>query len=117
MRGRLGRADGAALCERVRALQKGSRSNAVVCDVAAVAEPDLGTIDALARLQLMARRLGCDVWLHDASSELRELLALVGLRDVVPCSVGLGLEARRQAEEREEPRGVEEEGDPADSTR
>jgi ABC-type transporter Mla MlaB component len=55
----------------------------IVCDVGAVAEPDLGTIDTLARLQLTARREGCEIRLHDASNELRDLLVLVGLDDVL----------------------------------
>src|SRR4051794_32427315 len=44
--------------------------------------PDLGTADALARLQLAAKRLGCAVRLRDASAELTELLDLVGLREL-----------------------------------
>ncbi|MGH2429177.1 MAG: STAS domain-containing protein [Candidatus Limnocylindria bacterium] len=116
MRGRINRADGAALCELVRLLADRGTHRPIVCHVADVAEPDLDTVDALARLQLTAQRLGCKVWLHDASSELRELLALVGLRDVVPCSAELRVEAKGQVEEREEPCGVEEEADPADPT-
>ena len=44
---------------------------------------DLGTIDALARLQLAARRLGLDVRLRDVSPELCELIDFVGLADVL----------------------------------
>jgi anti-anti-sigma regulatory factor len=71
---------------------------------------DLGTIDALARLQLAARRLGLDLRLRDVSPELCELIDLVGLAGV------LRVEPRGQAEEREQGLGVEEEGqldDPA----
>jgi ATP phosphoribosyltransferase regulatory subunit HisZ len=66
-------------------------------------EPDLPTVDLLARLQLAARRLGRDLRLENVSGELRELLELVGLREV------LGVEAGRQPEEWEERVGVEEE--------
>ena len=66
---------------------------------------DLGTIDALARLQLAARRAGLELRLRHASPALRELAALCG-RDEA-----LGLEPRRQPEEREERRGVEEEAE------
>jgi hypothetical protein len=85
-----------------------------VCDVGAVFDPNLVTVDALARLQLTARRLGHRVRLRHASRELQELLALVGLRDVVPLCAGLPLEPRGQPEEREQSRGVEEEADPGD---
>ena len=40
---------------------------------------DVVLVDVLARLQLAARRLGCSIRLRDASAELSELLALVGL--------------------------------------
>ena len=82
----------------------------------AAIDPDLGTVDALARLALTARRLGCRVRLEHASSELRALLALAGLAEVVPCSPGSGIERERKTEEREELLGVQEEGDPADPT-
>jgi hypothetical protein len=47
-------------------------------------EPNAVTIDAIARLQLAARRQGCQVRLCHASSELLELVAFMGLRDVLP---------------------------------
>ena len=65
--------------------------------------PDAAAVDALARLQLAARRLGLELRLRHASTELQELIAFVGLRDV------LRVEAGGQAEEREERLGVEEE--------
>jgi hypothetical protein len=45
--------------------------------------PDLGVIDDLARLQLVARRAGCSIRLRGASPELFELLVLAGLAEVV----------------------------------
>jgi ABC-type transporter Mla MlaB component len=90
------------------------RSRPVVCDVAAVAPVDLTTVDGLARLALTLRRLGHEVVLRNASEELRDLVALAGLVDVLPCSPGSGVEARREPEQREVARGVEEERDPAD---
>ncbi len=107
--------DVVALCERVRAALQEADADVVVCDVGRVTDPDLGTIGALARIQLTVRRLGCEVRLDDASPALRGLLGLAGLREVVRCAPGgSGFEARRQAEGREEASGVEEEGDPAD---
>lgn len=105
------------LCERVRLVLEGSDRGLVVCDVGAVVCPDAGTVDALARLQLTARQLGGEVRLLHASRELQELLALTGLADAVPLSPAcakLGLESGRQAEEREQPLGVEECVDPDD---
>jgi hypothetical protein len=54
--------------------------------------PDLALVEALARLQLTARRRGAQVSLRNVSDELRALLELVGLADV------LAVEARRQTE-------------------
>ena len=42
--------------------------------------PDLSAVDALARLQLAARQLGCSIRLRDTSAELTDLLQLCGLR-------------------------------------
>ena len=95
-------ADAAALCERAREEFERSGADVLVCDVAALQRPDAGTIAALARLQLTARRLGRQVRLRDPSRELRELLDLCGLSEV------LRVEPARQPEEREQPRGIEE---------
>ena len=65
-------------------------------------------MEALARVELTARRLGGDIRLRGASVELLELLALCGL------PIELVLEAEGQAEQREEARRIEEEGDPTD---
>jgi hypothetical protein len=78
------------------------RPSTIVCDVSAF-PPDAAAVDALARLQLIARRLGLELRLRHASGELQELLAFLGLRDV------LRVEAGGQAEEREQRPGVEEE--------
>jgi len=82
--GPITRAAIAGLCERVGVALEGSGADLVVCDVGALVDPDAAMVDALARLQLTARRLGCQVRLRDACGELRELLTLVGLGEVVP---------------------------------
>ena len=69
----------------------------------------LDAVEALARLQLAARRKGLDLRLHVVSRELRDLIELTGLTQV------LGVEPRRQAEEREQRLGVEEEGELGDA--
>lgn len=96
------------LCERVRALL-GVGDRRIVCDVGALVDPDLGTVEALARLQLTVKRLGGALRLRGTSARLEELLALTGLEEVL-----LRLEAVGEPEEREEPLGVEEEADPRD---
>jgi hypothetical protein len=73
------------------------------CQVGAL-EADAATLDLLARLQLSARRLGIEVRLLGASPELQELVAFAGLTHA------LRVEVEREAEEREEPLDVEEEG-------
>jgi anti-anti-sigma regulatory factor len=75
----------------------------IVCDLGGVAA-DCVTVDALARIHLAARRAGVGLDVRHASEELRELLVFTGLSEV------LGLEPGRQAEEREELFGAEEEG-------
>jgi hypothetical protein len=70
--------------------------------------PDLGLVDALARLQLMARRYGCSIRVRPCD-ELRELLLLVGLAEV------LSVEPRREAEEGIQ-LGVEEVVQPGDAS-
>jgi len=81
--GPITRADLPGLCERVCALLETSGATVVMCDVSGI-EPDAVTVDALARLQLAARRHGCQVRLRHASDELLELVAFMGLRDVLP---------------------------------
>jgi anti-anti-sigma regulatory factor len=69
---------------------------------------DLALVEALARLQLGARRRGERLRLRNVSDELRALLELVGLDQV------LAVEARRQPELREQLRvdEVVQPGDP-----
>jgi ABC-type transporter Mla MlaB component len=104
-------ADIPGLCRRVGGLLEDS-DGPLVCDVGELVDPDAVAIDALARLQLTARRCERHVELHGAGGALKDLLALTGLSEVVPLCAGLRLETRGQAEEREQPRGVEKETDP-----
>ena len=76
-------ADLPGLCDRVCALLERSAPGVAYCDVGSV-QPDAVTVDALARLQLAARRFGCQVRLRNASDELLELVAFMGLLDVLP---------------------------------
>ena len=75
----------------------------LVCDLSTLGKADLETIDLLARLQLAARRHGRTVRFLHASPALQGLISFAGLDAV------LRVEPGREAEEREDPVGVEEE--------
>jgi ABC-type transporter Mla MlaB component len=91
-------ADGArpaGLCESARVILAEPDTDLLVCDVNALVRPDVGTVDALARVTLVAKHLGAQVLLLDAAPALRELLDLAGLADVVPCVESSGREPGR----------------------
>jgi len=81
--GPIARSDLPGLCDRVCALFAETRPEVALCDASTV-EPDAVTVDALARLQLAAKRYGCVVRLRGASPALRELVAFMGLGEVLP---------------------------------
>ena len=112
--GRIERDDIPGLCDRAQILLTNEAVDQLVCDVGAIATPDAVTVDALARLHLTARRMGREVRIRRASPQLRDLLAFMGLKGVLPLSERSGLQTRRQPEEREQVGGVEEERDSAD---
>jgi anti-anti-sigma regulatory factor len=70
----------------------------VVVDAGAIVDPDLDTVDALARWQLRLQRMGATLRTCNASAELQDLLELAGLADVV----ALPVEPRQRAEEGEQ---------------
>ena len=82
VQGPIAREDLPGLCDRVCRLLAANATPVVLCDVARV-PPDAVTVDALARLQLAARRYGCQVRLRGASPELVALVAFMGLSDVL----------------------------------
>lgn len=100
------------LCEQARERLEADGADMVVCDVGALAVPDMTAVDAVARLHLTATRLGCQIRLRHASCALRDLLCLSGLGDVVGLVTESGVEPRRQLEQREQPVGIEERVDP-----
>jgi ABC-type transporter Mla MlaB component len=81
--GPIARTDLPGLYARICRLLAESEPEIAFCDVAGVA-PDAVTVDALARLQLAARHYGCRVRLRHASSQLLDLVAFMGLTDVLP---------------------------------
>jgi predicted enzyme related to lactoylglutathione lyase/ABC-type transporter Mla MlaB component len=88
-----------SLCDRVRALLEASEKGVMVCDVAAV-RSDAVTVEALARLQLTARRSGCCMRLRHACDELRDLITLFGLEGVLPLVEAVGEGRRGTSDER-----------------
>jgi len=106
--GPIARADIPALCGRVAALLDATDADVVLCD-ATTLPADAATVDAVARIALAARRMGRRLVLRDAADDLIDLIAFIGVAGA------LGIEPWRQAEEREQRLGVEEErelGDP-----
>jgi ABC-type transporter Mla MlaB component len=80
--GPIARSDLPGLCDRVCSLLTESRARTALVDVATV-DVDAVTVEALARLQLGAKRQGCRVRLQNATAELRDLVAFMGLEDVL----------------------------------
>lgn len=71
----------------------GRRTRVVICDVSGVTQADVVTVEALARLRLTARRQGWSLLVGGAGPDLRALLHLLGMAEVIP-------EADRLTEER-----------------
>ena len=85
--GPIARSDLPGLGDRVCRLLAGADADVAFCDVRDVG-PDAVTVDALARLQLAAGRHRCRVVLRNASAELLELVAFMGLEDVLAATAG-----------------------------
>ena len=82
VRGPIERSDLPGLCDRVCALFARTTPTVAFCDVSEV-PADAVTVDALARLQLAARRCACTVRLCNASPMLRSLVQFMGLDRVL----------------------------------
>ena len=75
---------GEALCRRLRQhIEANEYAEIVVCDLTRITRPDAAVIDALARVQLTARRLGRTVLYRHARPDVRALLDLAGLAQVL----------------------------------
>jgi ABC-type transporter Mla MlaB component len=82
IRGPITREDLPGLCDRICGVLSASNAAVAICDVHGV-EPDAVVVDALCRLQLAAKRCRCEVRLRHASPALLELVAFMGLSDVL----------------------------------
>ncbi len=84
-----------------------SRRIVITYDVSAITKPDEADVDALARLQLAARRSGASIVLRNATPALVDVLTAAGL------AAALGVDVDRQAEQGER-LGTDEEVDRGD---
>ena len=85
IRGPIGRSDLPGLSARVCTLFGRNPGRVVLTDVSDV-EPDAVCVDALARLQLVAKRNGCRVVLVNASPALLELVEFMALDAILATS-------------------------------
>lgn len=96
-----------ALIERLTAVIVGIDADVIVCDVSTL-PPRARSIEALARLQLTARRHNRHIRLRHLSPCLEHLLELVGLADVIAGTARSGEQGHRRPEDREHPLRVQE---------
>src|SRR5690348_2176617 len=82
IRGPITRASLPGLSERCCGFFARNAGSVVECEVVGV-EPDAVTVDALARLQLVAQHNRCRVVLVGASNDLVDLVEFMGLGDVL----------------------------------
>ena len=75
----------AVLCQGLAVRLAMAGADRVRCEVGPSQAVDVGTVDALARVVLTAKRSGAMVSVRGAAVDLRGLLALVGLAEVVAC--------------------------------
>ena len=80
--GPITRADLDRLSCRICALLEEHDADVAYCEVRG--DLDAVTVDALCRLQLAAKRRGCKVRLKNATGPLLDLVAFMGLKDVLP---------------------------------
>lgn len=118
---KVSRADIPCLCAGLADLLRARAGpGQVACDVSA-ARPDLVTVEALARLRVTAGRHGWRFEARGAAPELLSLFSLMGLGGFFVAAQraarqisALRAELSGEPEQREEPLGVEEVGDPGD---
>ena len=82
VRGPIARPDLPGLCDRLRDRIAQRNATHVVCEISSLAA-DAIAVDALARLRREACRCRCSVSVEGGSEDLQDLIAFVGLRDVL----------------------------------
>ena len=83
--GHVGPDRAAELCAEVRSTACARPDDPLSCAVGRVEDPDLGTLEALARMAVAARRLGRGFELVGARPDLRGLIVFAGLGGVLSC--------------------------------
>jgi ABC-type transporter Mla MlaB component len=83
VRGPLRRPDLPGLFTRVCAQMAAAQPRVVLCEVSEC-DADVVALAALTRLQLAARRRGCEVRLRGATGEMLALVAFLGLETALP---------------------------------
>lgn len=73
----------AALCRDIEARLERQPPGVVLCDVSALTGADLAAVEALCRLQIVARRHGGEIQVTNACERLVELFRLCGLGGVI----------------------------------
>lgn len=81
--GRIGAPEIADLCARVQKAFARSHVTTVIVDVGGVIDPDIATLDALARLHLTATRMGRRLKVRHTCRQIEELAAFGGLDGVL----------------------------------
>ena len=74
--------DVAGLCARTCALLTEHEPDLVRCDVSGL-PADAVSLDALAQLRLVTKRLGCELQLHGETPDLERLIEFAGLDRVL----------------------------------
>jgi anti-anti-sigma regulatory factor len=82
--GTIERSDISLICRKVRAAIEETNADSVTFDMAALVHTDVVVVEALARLQLTLRRMGCTLKLKNVRPHLKELVGFVGLEGVLP---------------------------------
>lgn len=90
--GRIELDDAVRLGDLVRDLLDGADARLAICDVGMVDQPEAAVVDLLCRIRMITRRLGLGLDVRGASTELRDLLFLTGLCDVVGVAPRSGVE-------------------------
>lgn len=115
--GRVARSDVPRLFEEFEVLIGHHQGGPVLCDVGTCSYPDLATVDALARFQLLTRRTNRHIFLMNIGEDLRALLTLTGLEGSLPALrlpgpvQRLRTQPERESHQGEQPLGVQEKGD------
>ena len=85
--GRVERGDFDSLCLQAQSLLVSSGAEVLCCDVSRL-YPDLAAVEVLARIALVAIRLGCRICVTPVVVELQELIEFIGLQDCLPALEG-----------------------------